>query len=514
MEGPMQAPLPQTHAAQDDNLTLGLDPDTQVNMQQYKEQVPRWKRIHQHSLTQMLFISVQAFCGPALMDAIGGLGRGGLATPKTSNIRFALMNGTEAIFCAFGGVLINILGAKWCLVLGAATFPLFGASYYCNSQFNNQWFLIASGPFNGAGIAFWNIAEGTYVMSIAPQQKRGKYLALWIISQNGGQLVGGAINLAKNAASAGGGGVSPSTYLPFIALQAIALPFALGICEMHNVVRSDGTKILILPKLSHKAETKRILKTFTSKVILCMTMFIIWSYFYNGPWSTYLSLYFSVRSRALSSLISPFFCIVGCFGLGIVTDSKGVSQRRRAQYGFWLVIISNVFVYIWSLIMEVRYTRNDPGAIDWSDKRFAESFLPYFFIQTTGPLAQVHCYWLLSSFAESAQDNARNGSALKCIQAIGNCIAYGVSSTGATPLVGMILNCALMLAAIPGMWWITGHTPDRIPADVIAEEMTAEEAKVAAAADESDKKNITTNVATREVSCRPSPNDNEGSYVI
>lgn len=44
-----------------------------------------------------------------------------------------------AIVCAFGGPLVNKLGVKWSLVIGAATFPIRGASYYANSKFGNQW---------------------------------------------------------------------------------------------------------------------------------------------------------------------------------------------------------------------------------------------------------------------------------------------------------------------------------------------------------------------------------------
>lgn len=74
-------------------------------MEIYRHQVPLWKRLWQHSLTQMMLLSVQAFCGPAMNDAIAGqytgacfcltmdspqyivgLGGGGLATPQTSNI--------------------------------------------------------------------------------------------------------------------------------------------------------------------------------------------------------------------------------------------------------------------------------------------------------------------------------------------------------------------------------------------------------------------------------------------
>jgi hypothetical protein len=101
-----------------------------------------------------------------------------------------------------------------------------------------------------------------------------------------------------------------------------------------------------------------------------------------------LGTYFSVRARALSSLVSPFFCIVGCFGLGFILDMKSVSQRRRAQIGLVLVVLLNLGVYIWSIVMQVRFNSSSPGKIDWDDSLYARSFLPYFFVQTTGPLSQ------------------------------------------------------------------------------------------------------------------------------
>lgn len=60
----------------------------QVDMAEYQQTTPLWKRVWRHSLTQMLLLSVQAFCGPAMSDAISGLGGGGLATPETSNIAY------------------------------------------------------------------------------------------------------------------------------------------------------------------------------------------------------------------------------------------------------------------------------------------------------------------------------------------------------------------------------------------------------------------------------------------
>ncbi|KAL3480916.1 major facilitator superfamily domain-containing protein [Aspergillus californicus] len=450
-----------------------------VDMEEYRATVPLWKRVWQHSLTQMMLLSVQAFCGPAMSDAISGLGGGGLATPQISNITNAVNYALLAVVCCMGGPIVNKIGVKWALVVGAMSFPIQGSAYYCNSKFGNQWYLILSGAISGAGTACWYVAEAACIMTLAPSGARGKYLALWIVSRNLGQLVGGAINLSKNYKEGVSGGVTPDTYLAFLAIECIALPFALLITPFERVVRSDGTKIVTAESLSTKMEFKRIGKTMTSRLILLSALWAVWSFFYSGTWSTYLGTYFSVRARALSSLISPFFCIVGCFGLGFILDMKSVSQRRRAQIGLYTVVVLNVGVYIWSIIMETKFESNNPGTIDWQDALYPSSFLPYFFVQTTGPLSQSYMYWLLSSFGSDAQENVRNGAAFRCIEAVGQAIAYGMNTqTTSDPLTGFCVTFALLGAALIPMIMLVNSTPDRIPADVVAEQRDATQDKV------------------------------------
>ncbi|KAH8906490.1 MFS general substrate transporter [Coniochaeta sp. PMI_546] len=442
-----------------------------VDMEEYTRTVPLWKRVHQHSLTQMMLISVQAFCGPAMSDAIAGLGGGGLATPQTSNIATALLYAMLATVCFLGGPLVNKIGVKWALVIGAMSFPIEGSSYYCNSKFGNQWYLILGGALSGIGTGCWYVAEAGAIMSLAPSGARGKYLALWIVSRNLGQLVGGAINLSKNYQKGVEGGVTTETYVAFVVIECLALPFAFLITPLEKVVRSDGTRILVSETLSTKMEIKQIGRTMTSSLILLSATWALWSFFYSGTWSTYLATYFSVRARALSSLISPFFCIVGCFGLGFILDMKHLSQRRRAQIGLFTVVTLNLGVYIWSIVMQVRFNLSDPGAIDWDSGLYPSAFLPYFFVQTTGPLSQSYMYWLLSSFATDAQSNVRNGAAFRCLEAVGQAIAYGMNTrTSTSPLVGMCVSFGLMAAALGPMIVLVNRTPDHIPADVIAAE--------------------------------------------
>ncbi|KAI2620933.1 MFS general substrate transporter [Hypomontagnella submonticulosa] len=476
---------PNTHAGGNDDALRGkgslpMNPtnnaDERVDMDAYREAVPLWKRIHQHSLTQMLLLSVQAFCGPAMADAIAGLGGGGLATPQTSNIATAINYAMLATVCLFGGPIVNKLGTKWALVIGAMSFPIRGSSYYCNSKFGTQWYLIFGGFFTGIGSGCWYVAESGSIMSLAPSGARGKYLALWIVARNLGQLVGGAINLSKNHVKGAVGGVTPDTYIAFLIIESLALPFAFLISPLERVVRSDGTRILVSEKLTFKQEFKLIKFTMTSKLILLSALWAVWSFFYSGTWSTYLGTYFSVRSRALSSLISPFFCIVGCFGLGFILDIKSLSQRRRAQIGLFTVVILNLGVYIWSIVMQARFNVTNPGKIDWDESLYASSFLPYFFVQTTGPLSQSYMYWLLSSFATDAQANVRNGAAFRCLEAVGQAISYGMNTQiKANPLIGFCVTFALMAAALGPMLVLVNSTPDRIPADVIIEEQEAQQ---------------------------------------
>lgn len=138
-------------------------------------------------------ILLNAYQGRPLADNIAGLGGGGLATPQTSNIATAINYTMLAICCALGGPIVNKLGTKWSLVIGACSFPIRGSSYYCNSKFGNQWYLILGGFFTGIGTGTWYVAESGTIMSLAPTNSRGKYLALWIVARNLGQLVGGAI---------------------------------------------------------------------------------------------------------------------------------------------------------------------------------------------------------------------------------------------------------------------------------------------------------------------------------
>lgn len=88
-------------------------------------------------------------------------------------------------------------------------------------------------------------------------------------------------SLAKNHVKGVSGGVTPDTYIAFVIIECLALPFAFLITPLERVVRSDGTRILVSESLTTKQEVKRIGTTFTSKLLLLSGLWAFWSFFYR-----------------------------------------------------------------------------------------------------------------------------------------------------------------------------------------------------------------------------------------
>lgn len=97
-------------------------------------------------------------------------------------------------------------------------------------------------------------------------------------------------------------------------------------------------------------------------------------------------------------------------------------------------------------------------------------------------------------------ENVRNGAAFRCIEAVGQAIAYGMNTqTTSDPIIGLYVlslfpfhlsfastdsgyssgvTFGLLGAALIPMIMLVNTTPDKIPADVVAEEQIAASEKL------------------------------------
>ncbi|KAK4689638.1 hypothetical protein P7C73_g465, partial [Tremellales sp. Uapishka_1] len=436
----------------------------------------KWVRIFRGTYFQMAMLGGLSFSGPAMSDAIDGLGGGGLATPYTANAANAASYALSCAMTLFGGPLINKIGIRWSCIVAALWFPITGASYYVNSKYGTQWFVIFCGAIGGIFSGFLYVAESTAMLSYPRPNERGKFIGIWVSMRNSGQVLGGAISLGVNVKTAGTGAVAITTYCIFIALECLGMPCAFLLSPSSRVRRPDGVPVPLSPPQSWKEETLDLLRHIKHKRTILMAIPAFYSFFYGGVYTTYLSLHFSVRARALSSFITPVGSILLCMGYGYVIDNKLMSQRKRAWMGFAFWAIPQLAVFVWTAILYKQFQTNNLVGIDYSTDtaNWFRCFIPYYIIQTTGYATQLYMYWLLGCFSSDVKSSARTGGLFRCFETAGQAISHGINSRTSDKRIPLYVNIAVFAIMVPTLSWLIQMVPD-VPANV--DDVVEEEAK-------------------------------------
>ena len=79
-------------------------------------------------------------------------------------------------------------------------------------------------------------------------------------------------------------------------------------------------------------------------------MYVTWNQPYIG---SYMSLYFSVRSRALASLVTALAQVAATMLMGTFLDWKKISLNKRAQCGFLFMMTLGGGTWIWAVVSAV-----------------------------------------------------------------------------------------------------------------------------------------------------------------
>lgn len=95
-----------------------------------------------------------------------------------------------------------------------------------------------------------------------------------------------------------------------MAIEAVGFPISWLISPPHKVRRADGVPIVMGAKQPWKKEFRALHKGILDTKMMLLMPIAFYSYFYGGVLSTYLTNYFTVRTRAMSSVIVPSGIIV------------------------------------------------------------------------------------------------------------------------------------------------------------------------------------------------------------
>ncbi|KAF5559222.1 hypothetical protein FMEXI_95 [Fusarium mexicanum] len=377
---------------------------------------------------QATIVGFAAFAAPGLWNAMNSVGAGGQQTPYLVMAGNALLFSLMTLTCLSGSIIANRIGLKYTLTLGTTGFVIYSAALYQNNRYGTEWFIYVGSAACGITAGLFWAAEGAIMLSYPEPASRGRYLAYWLCYRNSGSILGGIINLSFNAKGRTTGKLDWRTYIVFVVLQCIAPAVVCLLSPPEKVRRRNGTRVAEIERVSDIQEMKALGRLMLRKEILLLTplfIYINWSLPYVG---SYISLYFSVRARALASLVSALAQITGTLFMGIFLDGTRFSLRTRAV-GAYIVIMSLIAgCWVWGTIIQREYTRKAP-VLDWSDDGFGRGWALYILWQTNWALTYSFGYWMIGSLAREPADVPRLSSYIRALESAGQTISSGISST-------------------------------------------------------------------------------------
>ncbi|TYJ51458.1 hypothetical protein B9479_007970 [Cryptococcus floricola] len=403
---------------------------------------------------QVLICSLISFTAPGMWDALGGLGAGGAADVTAVSIANALVYGLFAVVCVAAGAINNRIGLKWGLALGAVGYPLYGAGLYVNNTTTHTAFMLWASAMCGISAGFFWAAEAAVIIGYPSPKDRGFYLAIWQTAKAAGPIVGGAINLGLNAGRSTAGSVSSATYIVFIAIMCLGLPIATCLSDAQKVHRKDGTRIVVNKQETWGKEFKAVLDLALSRRILLLLPAFFISYFYNGFLSTFLTQYFSVRSRAFSSFFTNFAGIFSSFIIGTLLDRQSIPIKIRAKVAFGSIVTILIGTWIWAIILQNQFYNADTAPVwDWFTAGFNKSYALVFFWTFAGQAFQQFLYWLVGQYTTDLSSLSHHTGILRGVEATGQTVAWAMQSEGnANHFVSIGINFGILLICIVPTW--------------------------------------------------------------
>lgn len=196
-------------------------------------------------------------------------------------------------------------------------------------------------------------------------------------------------------------------------LTLIGAALSWTLVDAKDVIRSDGSKVIVMKHPSWSSEIMGLWETFfTDPYILALfPMFLSSNWFYAYHFTEINGAYFNTRTRALNGVVYYSMQIVGAYVFGFALDFKGVRRTMRAKIAWGALFALIMVVWGCGYKFQTTYTREWASAIkpgtgvdgipeeplnkkkDWTDPGFAGPFVLYMFYGFSDAAWQTCVYW-------------------------------------------------------------------------------------------------------------------------
>ena len=94
-------------------------------------------------------------------------------------------------------------------------------------------------------------------------------------------------------------------------------------------------------------------------------------------------------------------------------------------------------------------------------RQWAEAYLPYLIIFTTGYLTQLSLYWILGTFSTDVKSSSRTGGLFRAFETAGQAVSYAINShTGSDARIPFYVNCVILALVLPCMVMLIQMIPE------------------------------------------------------
>jgi len=433
------------------------------------------------ALSQVVLVSFVCFAGPGLYNALTSFASG-MADPTVGFNGTATLYGTFALFSFIAAGIVNIIGPKLAVFLGATTYIVYALSLYiCNENFIVEddgtvvystgaiVFYYLANVICGMGAGLLWTGQGQVTMAYPTTENKGLYFSIFWIIFNLGGTIGGFLAFGVNY-SQGADGTSSWTYISFIIVMVFGVCCALLMVKPETVVRNDGSLVKVDSLPDWKSEAVAVLKLFVNPVMLMLLPLFIysnWFYSYHGFYNTTV---FNTRTNGFAAAFNYGSQMIGALLLGKWLDRPSAGVRYKSYQS--LAIITVLIFIMWGvglyaqLTLDLKYGDANKLNVDYTDSNFLPKLLLYMFYGCMDAVAQVWAYWLMGMLSDDMATLGRFAGFYKCVQSASAFVAWKITGSEVEPLVQLLINWGLFTCAVIGAFFaIKNYVKDELEED-------------------------------------------------
>jgi len=387
---------------------------------------------------QLGMVAFVCFLCPGMFNALGGLGGGGKTDATLADNMNTALYSTFAVFAFFGGTFVNRLGVKWTLAFGGIGYCIYAISLLVSVHASVGGFNIFAGALLGVCAGLLWTAQGTIMISYPNEGEKGRYFAWFWGIFNMGAVIGSLIPLGQNINIKTNSTVTDGTYIAFIVLMFGGAVLALMLCNAGDIVRSDGTRVVLMKNPTWQSEFIGLYETvkFEPYVLLLFPMFWSSNWFYTYQFNAINGARFDTRTKALNSLLYYLAQIVAAVIWGYALDIERVRRTVRAKTALVILFVLTMVIWGGGYAYEKTYTRDtvnvkinpDYTPTDWGTSGYVGVMFLYIFYGFYDAVWQATVYWFMGALSNSGRRSANYVGFYKGIQSAGAAVMWSLDS--------------------------------------------------------------------------------------